>query len=321
MAQQHSSEEVDLGYLFRSIGGFFKKLIKLLFLVLAFFKKYLIVLIVLILVGFGLGYYLDSDSKLIYNNELIVIPNFESTDYLYEKVKAINAKKEAKDSIFFKSFLGEDHQDFIKIEIEPIIDVYSFMAEKKENLETLKILYDDKDAEEFLTDITISKYYKYHKISIICKGNNSEQISKNILKFFNSNEHFKLYQKVGIKDTEIQISQNANMISQVDSILKNVSENTKKNQSQTVYINTQTELYQMVNIKQALLNNRLKLQTKYIDQNEIIKLVSGNYNLQLRGISALPNKIKIPIYLLLIFSIVSFLIYLYKKLKEISKED
>ncbi|HPE84315.1 MAG TPA: hypothetical protein PLV43_11410 [Aequorivita sp.] len=321
MVQQNTSEEIDLGYFFRSIGVFFKSLVKLLFLVLAFFRKYLIVIIVLILVGFGLGYYLDSDNKTVYHNELIVIPNFESTDYLYEKVKAINLKKEAKDSVFFKSFLGKEHQDFIKIEIEPIIDVYGFMAEKKENLETLKILYNDKDAEEFLTESTISKYYKYHKINIICKGNNSEQISNNILEYLNSNEHFKLYQQVGLKDTEIQISQNAKMISQVDSILKTVSENTKKNQSQTVYINTQSDLYQMVNIKQALLNNRLKLQTKYIDQNEIIKLVSGNYNLEEQGILALPNKIKIPIYLLLIFSFFSFLIYLYKKLKEISKED
>ncbi len=321
MAEQNTSEEVDLGYLFRSIGGFFKNLVKLLFLVLAFFRKYLIVIIVLILVGFGLGYYFDSNSKPIYHNELIVIPNFESTDYLYEKVKAINLKKEAKDSVFFKSFLGEEYKDFIKIEIEPIIDVYSFIAEKKENLETLKILYNDKDAEEFLSDNTISKYYKYHKINIICKGNNSEQISKSILEYFDSNEHFKLYQQVGLKDTEIQIAQNDIMVSQVDSILKNVSKSTEKNQSQTVYINTQSDLYQMVNIKQALLNNRLKLQTKYIDQNEIIKLVSGNYNLQEQGISALPNKIKIPIYLLLIFSAFSFLIYLYKKLKRISNED
>lgn len=321
MAEQNTSEEVDLGYLFKSIGGFFKNLVKLLFLVISFFLRNIIILIVLILVGIGIGYYLDINSKPIYQNELIVIPNFESTDYLYGKVESLNLKKAAKDSVFFKSFLGEDYNDFVKIEIEPIIDIFGFMAEKKDNIETLKILYNDKDAEEFLTNKTISRYYKYHKINIFCKGSNSERISKRILEYFNSNEHFKLYQEVGLKDTEIQIAQNENMISQIDSILKSVSDNTDKDKPQTISINTQSDLYQMINTKQALLNNKLKLRTKYIDQHEIIKLVNGDYNLQVRGIRALPNKLKIPVFLLLLFSGIFFLIYLYKKLKRISNED
>ncbi|WP_417371525.1 DUF2273 domain-containing protein [Gelidibacter japonicus] len=321
MAQQNSSEEVDLGYLFRSIGGFFKKIAKLLFLIIGFFRKYAVITIALIIIGFGVGFYLDSISKPIFNNELIVIPNFESTDYLYSEAEMLNMKREANDSIFLKTLFKDDYKDFIKIEIEPIIDVYGFTAEKKDNIETLKILYNDKDPEEFLKDKTISKYYKYHQIHITFKGYNSESLSNDLLEYFNNNEHFLLYQKVGLKDTEIQIAQNEKMISQIDSVMKAVSENTEKSQAQSVYISTQSDLYQMINTKQALLNNRLKLQTKYIDQNEIIKLVSGNYNLEEQGISALPNKIKTPIYLLLFFSFFSFLIYLYKKLKEISKED
>lgn len=321
MAQQHSSEEVDLGYLFRSIGDFFKRMVKLLFLVLAFFRKYIIVTILLIIIGFGLGFYLDSIRKPVYSNDLIVIPNFESTDYLYQRVDAINSKREMNDSIFFKSIIGVDYQDFIKIEIEPIIDVFGFMAERKDNIETLKIIYNEKDAEEFLTDKPISKYYKYHRMTIVCKGDNSERISMAILEYFNSNEHFKLYQEVGLKDTNLQISQNEKMISQIDSVMKSVSESPLQNKPQTVYINTQSDLYQMINTKQALLNNRLKLQTKYIDQHEIIKLVSGNYNLKESGIKALPNKIKIPIYLLLLFSGFFFLIYLYKNLRTISDEN
>jgi uncharacterized membrane protein/regulator of sigma D len=315
MAQQNSSEEVDLGYLFRSIGGLFKKLARVLFLVISFFKKYLIVTLVLIIIGFGIGYYLDSVSEPVFQNELIVIPNFESTDYLYEKVEAFNLKKDAKDSIFFKSILGEDYLDFANIEIEPIVDIYNFMAEKKDYLETLKILYDDKDPEEFLKDKTISKYYKYHKINIICKGDNSEQISNRILEYFNSNEHFKLYQQVGLRDTEIQISQNEKMVSQIDSVMKAVSENTDSKQAQSVYISTQSDLYQMINTKQALLNNRFKLQTKFIDQHEIIKLVSANYNMEPERILHISNKVKYPLLFVFLFSLVFFILYILKKLK------
>lgn len=317
MAQQNSSEEVDLGYLFRSLGNLLKKIAKLIFLIIAFFRKYIIVTILLIIVGFVFGYYSDRDP--IYENELIVIPNFESTDYLYEEIEALNQKKEAKDTLFFKTIFGDDFQDFVKIDIEPIVDIYSFMAEKKDYIETLKILYNDKDGQEFLIDKSISKYYKYHKIKITCKGNNSESISTSLLKYLNDNPHFKLYQQVGLSDTEIQISQNEKMISQIDSILKSVSDNSDGKQSQSVYINTQSDLYQMINTKQALLNNRLKLHIKFIDQHAVIKLVSANYNLKVQGFKSIPNKIKFPIYFILLFSGIFLLIYLYKRLKQISR--
>src|SRR5690554_5483040 len=99
MTQQNSSEEIDLGYLFKKSNHFFKSIVRALFQVIEFFKRYWIIIFTLIIVGLGIGYYKDLKVEKSYYNELIVIPNFESVDYLYDKVEAINLKMSAGDSI------------------------------------------------------------------------------------------------------------------------------------------------------------------------------------------------------------------------------
>ena len=321
MSTQNTSEEIDLGYIFKKSNDFFKSLLRLFFLIVAFFLKYIVIVIILLIVGVAIGYFQDKKKDKILDNELIVIPNFESADYLYSKVEALNNKKKAEDSLYFKSFLGDEFDNFIKIEIEPIVDVYAFMAEKKENLETLKVLYDDKDLDKFLISKSLSKHYKYHQITIKTKGENYKEVSDKILDYLNDNEHFKNYQIAGIEDAKIQIMQNERMISQIDSILKNVANEGSKKNSPSVFINSQSELYQLVNVKQFLLEKRIDLQKEAIDQNQIIKLVSGNYGLVKGNLFSFSNKIKMPLLLILLFSGFFFLGYIYRKMKYFAETD
>ena len=103
-----STEEVDLGYLFRKVGNFFRRIVKLLFLVISFFKKYIVVTSILIVAGAVIGYFLDKNGqdKIEYENRVIVIPNFESVDYLYESVDEWNAKIKSGDSVYLKCYPG-----------------------------------------------------------------------------------------------------------------------------------------------------------------------------------------------------------------------
>jgi hypothetical protein len=41
-------------------------------------------------------------SRTAYDHEIIVMPNFGSTDYLYGKVALLNAKIKENDSLFYK---------------------------------------------------------------------------------------------------------------------------------------------------------------------------------------------------------------------------
>ncbi|HET8810827.1 MAG TPA: hypothetical protein VFM65_11260 [Flavobacteriaceae bacterium] len=317
---KHPSEEVDLGYLFNRIGRFLKKCVKALFLIIAFFIKYIIIIVVLIVIGFGLGYYVDNYSKENYINEVIVVPNFESTDYLYAKVDALNAKISLKDEDYLKTAIGPHFKSLQEVKIEPIIDVYRFVSKSKENIDIFKTLSENQDMKEFLEESITSKNYKYHRITFVIKGENSKEIIGAILKSFNDNQHFKKYQAVAQKNTQIQISENTETVAEIDSILKSMAASLAQKADSPVFINASGELYDFLKRKQELLNERLELQKQQIDQSEIIKKVSGSYNIVDLETIRISKKIVYPFLLVLLFCGVFFAIFSYKKLKHIAKE-
>ncbi|HBC02954.1 MAG TPA: hypothetical protein DC015_01855, partial [Aequorivita sp.] len=187
MAQQNSSEEVDLGYMFKSIGGIFKKLAGFLFLVIAFVRKYLLLIIGLIILGIILGYFLDRNSVKVYENRLIVIPNFESVEYLYDKTDELNFKIQSGDSLYLKEIFGEKYKAVKKIEIEPIVDIYNFTTKSRENIDVFRILFENQDMKEFVDDMTTSKQYKYQKLKVFIHGKDSKDLLEKFLGFLNEN--------------------------------------------------------------------------------------------------------------------------------------
>ncbi|MDT7831129.1 hypothetical protein RQM59_01990 [Flavobacteriaceae bacterium S356] len=99
--QHNSEEEVDLGSLFQVIGkGFsrflnfvvsiFKGIFHFLIIVLLFFRKHAIIIIISGVVLGAVGYFLDSSKTIIYESKMLVKPNFNSTKQLYSNIKFYN---------------------------------------------------------------------------------------------------------------------------------------------------------------------------------------------------------------------------------------
>jgi hypothetical protein len=315
-------EEIDLGYLVNKTGVFFKNLVKIFFLILAFFQKYIIITILLLIIGISYGLYKDSKGKKPFKNETIVIPNFESVDYLYGKVDALNSKISIRDTVFLRGVLDANYRKIRKIEIEPIVDIYNFISKSREHIDIFRILFQNQELSEFVEDMATSKYYKYHKLDFTIVGEeNSEEIINDILLYLNSNEHFLEYQKVLRENTELEIAENTKMIAQVDSIFKAASSfpyTDKSNQS--VYINDNSQLYNLLTAKRELLEDRTSLLMRQKDETDVIKLVSASYNLKPDGF-VMSNAIKYPIYLILLFSLIFFIKYAYQKLKAIAESN
>jgi hypothetical protein len=99
---QNSDQEIDIFQLSRSIGGFFDRVNRSVFRVIQFFVRNWITVLILVVLGAVLGFYLDSNKK-SYNNQVVVTPNFESVDYLYAKVDLIQSKIAAGDLYFLKN--------------------------------------------------------------------------------------------------------------------------------------------------------------------------------------------------------------------------
>ncbi|MEX0997204.1 MAG: hypothetical protein WDZ45_09175 [Flavobacteriaceae bacterium] len=320
---KNQSEEIDLGYLFKKINQFFKSVVIILFHVIAFFLKYKYVVLGLIIIGVAYGYYKDATSEPILNNEVIVIPNFESVDYLYDKVEALNAKIEAEDTLYLKTILGSNHRKLRKIEIEPIVDIYNFAAQSRENIDVFRILFQNQELAEFVEDITTSKYYKYHRINFIIKGEEqSSLIVENLLAYFNDNNHFREYQEIHLENTGYLLEQNAKTIEQIDSIFQAViSYSQRVGGSQSVNINDNSDLGTLVFRKQEVLKERIQLLKQEKDGVQVIKSVTVNYNLILDEGLNLSNKVKFPILFVLLFSMIFFLRFLYKNLELIAKSN
>jgi len=176
---------------------------------------------------------------------------------------------------------------------------------------------------EFVEDLTTSKYYKYHRINFTVVGNeDSELIIKQLLDYFNNNEHYNQYQEINTENTALLIKESTIMISQIDSLIQSaIRDSSKNNGSQSVNINDKSDLGTLIFRKQEILKSRLELLTKEKDQVQIIKQVSLNYNLTPEKGFSISNKIKYPILFVLLFSLVFFIRYAYNKLEAIAKSN
>ena len=100
-AKNKKEEEVDLGSLFTVIGnGFrnffnfiasiFKGIFHKLILILIFFKLHFVKFTIAVLLGGIIGFFLEKNKEIKFSSNLIVKPNFESTQLLYENINYYN---------------------------------------------------------------------------------------------------------------------------------------------------------------------------------------------------------------------------------------
>jgi|SRR5690554_442116 len=317
MAQQNTSEEIDLGYLFKKSNDFIRSFVRAIFQVLAFYVKYWIILLVLVLLGWGYGYYVDSNSKKTYINEGIVIPNFESVDYLYKNINFLNNKIRQNDTTFLKNVFPSGYDRVNAIEIEPISDIYNAMTKSREQIDVFRILFQNQDLDKFVNDITTSKYFKYHKVSFVISGNqNTESVISDVLTYWNSNEHFRNYEKIYKENAELQAFEYRKMISQVDSIIQSYTSRTKDEVSNSgVIITENSNLHSLLERKEEIMNQLLEVELKQSDYTSVIKLVMMDYNVAEKSLS---KKIKYPIYLIALFSFLFLILHLFGRLKRYS---
>ncbi len=320
---QNNQDEIDLGYLFNKISDFFRSFVRLLFLVISFFVKYIIIIVVLIIIGVGLGYYFDKNKTEVYNNELIVIPNFESTQYLYDKIDALSSKLRDRDAEFLEKTIGPNYSNLRGLEAEPVVDIFNFASATRERVDLFKALTDKQDIPDYIKDPQNFQYYKYQHITIKIKGKeHSKEIIGAIEKYFNDNQHFSEYKEVGEKNTQFRIETSEKMISQIDTILKATSLLEKnKSTSPAVMVNDNSQLNDLFETKERMLYNLLKLNMQKIDEQNIIKVAAVNYNVSDFSGIHISNKVMYPILLVLLFSGFFFLRYLYKKMKHIAQND
>jgi uncharacterized membrane protein len=309
------NQEIDLFQVFKSVGRFFEKINAGIFRCIQFFVKNAIVIIVLMIVGIGLGFYLDKTQKK-FDHQIIVTPNFKSADYLYSKINLINAKIIEGDTAFLKKTVGLKHPEILKgIKIKPITDVYKFIENKNENFELIKLMAEAGDINKILEDNLTSKNYTNHEIIVKTDELASDESTiQPILNFLNESDYFEKIQIEEFKNTQIKLSQNDTIISQIDAVLNGFSSAVNRNQQsdKLVYYNENTQLNDVIKTKEALIYQQGVLRVDLIGMDKIIKENSATLNIE--NTSSVNGKLKfvLPVLFLCLFILIHLFMAYYK---------
>lgn len=296
----NQDQEIDLSLLSKKIGSFFEAINTAIFKGILFVKKNIVIFSALFVLGAVLGYFLDKSSP-IYDSEIVVTPNFESTEYLYKKIDLLQSKIKNQDSVFLKSIGIKNPNNISKIEIEPVVDLYSFVrenqttnannAQNSQNFELVKLLAEDGDIKKVIKDETTSKNYKHHTIKLSSdEFISNENTLKPILSFLNSNEFFEKTQKINFANINAKIKQNELMILQIDGMLNQFSSNNQKSEK-LVYYNENTQLNDIINTKDRFISENNYLRTRLLEIDFFIK--DNVKILNIKNTSGTNNKMKL----------------------------
>lgn len=308
-SQNNDNQEIDLSEISKKIGGFFEDISTRIFKGILFLKRNILVIGILFVIGVVFGIYLDKSSK-SYDHQVIVTPNFGSTDYLYSKIELINSKIEEQDTLFLKNVLGlKEPKKFKRIIIEPINDVYKFIENREQNFEFIKLLAEDGDIKKIITEKVTSKNYPFHAISFSTSALTSEKNTvEPILKYLNDSDYYSKIQKEYVNNIKVKIVANDSIISQINGILNTLSNKENKSQSSNlVYINENTQLNDVIKTKDELVNDQGRRRIELINTDEIIKQISVTLNI--KNIKSINGKLKLVLPFLFIFIFIGITIF------------
>ncbi|TRW22156.1 hypothetical protein FMM05_18380 [Flavobacterium zepuense] len=317
--QTNTSNEVDLHYVGQKVKGFATKANDYFFDFIMFFKRHIIIIVIIAVAGFAYGFYKDSLDE-AYEHKVLVIPNFKSVEYLYKQAEKLNNKIGEEDLDYFAKLGVKYPGKLAKIEVQPVVDIYDFvddvetyeMNDKKFDL--FKLISESGDINAILKEHSTSKNYKYHTIIIRTGGKTTEEdVVAPILKYLNSNEYFNKIQKAYQQNLDYKLSQNDTLIKQMDNLLIDFSTIMRSTNNNLTYYHNETDLGDIINIKERTIGKRDKYLVDKENFTSTIKematLMNVRYKSKLTGLMMFVY----PIVFVGLFCAIMFVIAYYKR--------
>ncbi len=316
--QPVDGNEIDLAQISKKISSFFERIVITIFRGLFFVRRNILVFAVLGILGGGLGYYLDTKTK-IYDHKIIVSPNYSSTDYLYSKIELLNSRINEGDTLFLKNVVGiKKPKSIVAIEVLPITDVYKFIENNTQNFELLRLFAEDGDLKKIVQENMTSKNYPFHQITFSTKGVTDRTATIDpILNYLNDSDYFKKMQKEYLHNIDVKMVENDSLIRQINGFLNGVSNsiNGSQKSDKLVYYNENTQMNDVIKTKDELIREQGRLRLDLVNLDKIIKdnSVVSNINNK-KGVNG-KMKFVLPLLFFFLFGFGSLLIKFYKNRK------
>ena len=231
--QQNNSDEIDLGQLFQVIGRgiqkffnfiarIFKGVFHLIILFLLFVQKKIIVIGAALIIGGVGGFILDKITPVKYISRMVVEPNFNSVQQLYNNIAFYNDLAKAQDSVALATALNITEHEAASIK-EIFTDSYSDENQKiklfdqfiKElDTTTIKAI----DYENYLKNFN-SMDARFHQISLISTDNRvAKKAQPAIINSIAVNQYFKLQKRINDENLDLQEEIYRNQLTEIDSL-------------------------------------------------------------------------------------------------------
>ncbi|AYN66081.1 hypothetical protein D1013_01145 [Euzebyella marina] len=318
-----NSDEIDLGQLLKMIGNGFNRIGDAFLRTFLYLKKNVIKLAALVVIGLLISYLLSSlvDKKL--KTEVMIMPNFDSKDYVYDVIEEIQSNIRSRDSSFFENFSIDvaDLEGF-DLEIEPITDPEDAKEDVEQDLMYLELLQGFKE-ESFAVDIMrrvlTRKNIVAHRITFTyVNAQTGTELSKKILNYINTNEYFQEVKNAFRENAKMRIDQNTVLIGQIDNLISGYSQTmlqNKKESSGSIYLENESALNisSLLTLKNRFVKEIEEKKLELSEQKEVLSILNMGKTQQVRKPLFNNNFVLIPLSLVVLFFIVSFLIYLNKR--------
>lgn len=231
---QKQNDEIDLGQLFKLIGTWFQVLFRNFLVVFVYLKKNIFWLAGLVILGAIFGYVINQFSEGTQRLDVIVKPNLDTKNYLYNVIEELQADIAAKDTIFFNS-LGMDIEKMEGFEIEILSlknQITSSLDDEMKVLELLKDFESNGAISDILRSQLQDKTTRDERITFYFRNSEiGEEYAHKIIAYINSNPYYRELIKVYTENAQNRIAQNDSLIRQVDVLIKNYTTKMLKEQA------------------------------------------------------------------------------------------
>ncbi len=319
------SDEIDLGQLFTLIGKGFNRIFRGFLNIFLYLKNNFIILTVLVIVGVLLGLGLRLIVGVEKKLDVIVTPNLDTKNYLYNVIEEIQADIKAKDTIFFSS-LGMDLEkmDGFKIEINPLKKQNSSgVEEEMKFLELLKDFENNGAITDILRGELQDKTTKDERITFFFKDDEiGEDYAQKIIAYINSNPFYNDLLKVYNENAQTRIAQNDSLIRQVDVLINNYTNKMLKEQATTegrLVLENQEPLNipSLFSLKNSLIQDTESKKLELERRQDAITVVSFGKPHQVQKPLFQKKIAWVPLVLVGIFFLFSIMKYLNRRAKEL----
>ncbi len=324
-----ASDEIDLGQLMelikrgiKSFGNFFLR-------IFIYLRRNALILAGLVVIGLALSFGLNQIISKKLKTDVMVRPNFESKNYLYDVVDELAANIKSRNERFLQEMdISAVDLEGFKIEVVAIEEEEVKTEEVVLNeMKYLEVLQNFKD-ESFVIDILRSELSEKsvidHKITFTYKDpTKGPAIVEKLMTYLNANEYFNDLKAVYEENAKSRMEKNTLLIGQIDQLVDNYSKallaEKQKSGTGVVYMEKENTLNipSLLILKDELLKEIEDKRLEMMQQKEVLSILNFGNTQEVSKSFFNQTYFLIPTVLVVGFILLSFFKYLEQKAKEI----